>query len=138
MLVKYKWLISSLGLIVIIPLCLYYYFKPPYEELVIEKLGAVHRFSVMPHKDDNNHVVLVVDGFSNSGYSVKIDFYYSGGNSGPVHGSETVVIPYGEIKGSWVHDFYGVPGKGRVVITYIPPQDKTGLHGRIKIRAFIN
>jgi hypothetical protein len=94
------------------------FFGPEFTETKIIKPGMTQELTVLPHKDQNNVVIIRYESSTNTNYQLKVAFYY--GKHLRPNSTESINIPNGTVEGEWRRDFYGDRANGRVIVTYIP------------------
>ncbi|NBA87702.1 hypothetical protein GVN16_18170 [Emticicia sp. CRIBPO] len=94
------------------------FFGTEFKETKMIKPGMTQELTVLPHKDQNNVVIIRYESMTNTNYQLKVEFYY--GKNLPPNSTESINIPNGTVNGEWRRDFYGDRANGRVVVTYLP------------------
>ena len=122
-----------LAVLLLIPGIIYFLPDHGFNQLFIKELGYVKSVTAFPYKKGNNHIVIKVSGISTGSYQLRVDSY--GADSlNPKHikkvHTQTILLPAGEIHGTFERDFNLNPDFKKAEITYIPsiPSAKGYLH----------
>ena len=112
-----------LAVILLIPGIVYFIPDHGFSQLFIKDLGDVKSITAVPYKKENNRIVIKVSGISTGNYQLRVDSYGTD-SLNPQHvkkvHTQTILLPAGEIHGSFERDFHLDPDFKKVEVTYIP------------------
>lgn len=93
------------------------FLEPEFKETKITKAGDSQSVVVLPHKDDNNVIIIRYESMTNSNYQLKVEFYAFKDRP---YNTAFINVSNGTVNGEWRRDFYGNRANGKVIVTYIP------------------
>ena len=103
-----------------------HFYKPKFAVLKLNEFGSEAKLSFVPTKDDNNNVIVEIDGFASENYEIKLDLYYEENSVTKLTSSEVIKIPGGDINARFTRDYYGSKGHGKAEVTVLVPENANG------------